>query len=105
MSKETTQIKEFKVLANEHPRSLRDLLLETGIVADSFQAERLLKSGAVGVGRIGAHVGMTVSCRKGEPLQVSINDDRYWILPVSQEELLDVNDPDARFSENELRPY
>lgn len=102
---DTTQIQKYKVLANEHPRSLKEILLETGIVADEFNADRLLKSGAVGVGRVSAHVGMTVTCREGEPLQIFVNDDRYWVYPVSQSELLDVNDPNARFSENELRPY
>lgn len=103
MSKATTQIQERRVLASDLPRTVKSVILEAGIVPDEFNAEQLLKKGAVIVNHTSAHPGMTVNCSRDENIQISIYDERWWVFPVSQEEMLENYDPNERFKDSNLR--
>lgn len=96
-------MKQVKVIYKSQPRLVREILLETGICRDEFKAEQFLKNGAVIIGRISAHSGMTVQLTMGEPVQLSIYDERYSLMPVTQEEFLETGNPNARWSEDAIK--
>ena len=103
MKKDTTQITEVKVIANKLPRTVKSILLESGICPDDFKADRYLKVGAVIIDRNSAHPGMTVTLEKGTPVLLSIYEDRYRLTPVTATEMLETNnDPDKRWSEDAI---
>ena len=103
MKKDTTQITEVKVVANKLPKTVKSILLESGICPDDFKADQYLKVGAVIVGRVSAHPGMTVTLEKGSPILLSIYEDRYQLNPVTEAEMLETNnDPNSRWSEDAI---
>lgn len=103
MRKDTTQITDVKIIASSLPKSVRSILLESGICPDEFKAEQYLKSGAVIVDRVSAHLGMTVTLELGHPFQLSIYEDRWLVHPVTAEEMLENFDLNERWSEKSIK--